>query len=227
MLPTARSARFSSGLGVLDFMKRTSVLKCDARSLEALGPAAIALGEGGGARGARALRRVAASRESTMSRKPARSRNRLAEVVLDEATIPRGAADVDHERAVAIFDLIEENTFAVPGRDDGPYALRVSQEESKLTFEVRAGNGELAASIVVSMTPFRPLLKDYFLVCETYYSAIRASSPRQIEAIDRERTKLHNEGADLMAQRLTGTIDIDQGTARRLFALVSALRWRV
>jgi uncharacterized protein (UPF0262 family) len=127
-----------------------------------------------------------------MSRKPTKSRNRLAEVVLDEATIPRAAPDVDHERTVAIFDLIEENSFGVPGRDDGPYVL-----------------------------------KDYFLVCETYYSAIRTSSPRQIEAIDRERTKLHNEGAELMAQRLTGTIDIDQGTARRLFALVSALRWRV
>jgi uncharacterized protein (UPF0262 family) len=162
-----------------------------------------------------------------MSRKPAMSRNRLAEVVLDEKTIPRGAADVDHERAVAIFDLIEENAFAVPGRDDGPYALGISQEESKLTFDVSTAAGELAASIVVSMTPFRPLLKDYFLVCETYYSAIRTASPRQIEAIDRERTKLHNEGAELMAQRLTGTIDIDQATARRLFALVSALRWRV
>ena len=181
----------------------------------------------GGARGARALRRVAASREQPMSAKPAKSRNRLAEVILDEATIPRGAADVDHERAVAIFDLIEENSFGVPGRDDGPYVLKISQEESKLTFEVRTANGETAATIVVSMTPFRPLLKDYFLVCETYYSAIRTSSPRQIEAIDRERTKLHNEGAELMAQRLTGTIDIDQATARRLFALVSALRWRV
>lgn len=162
-----------------------------------------------------------------MSPKPAKSRNRLAEVVLDEATIPRGSADVDHERTVAIFDLIEENSFGVPGRDDGPYVLKISQEESKLTFEVRTVKGETAATIVVSMTPFRPLLKDYFLVCETYYSAIRTSSPRQIEAIDRERTKLHNEGAELMAQRLTGTIDIDQGTARRLFALVSALRWRV
>jgi uncharacterized protein (UPF0262 family) len=162
-----------------------------------------------------------------MSRKPARSRNRLAEVVLDEKTIPRGAADVDHERAVAIFDLVEENSFGVPGRDDGPYALRISQEESKLTFEVSAAAGEHAASIVVSMTPFRPLLKDYFLVCETYYSAIRTASPRQIEAIDRERTKLHNEGAELMAQRLAGKIEIDQATARRLFALVSALRWRV
>jgi uncharacterized protein (UPF0262 family) len=161
-----------------------------------------------------------------MSRKPARSRNRLAEVILDEKTIPRGSADVDHERAVAIFDLIEENSFGVPGRDDGPYKLKISQEESKLTFEVSAA-GEHAASIVVSMTPFRPLLKDYFLVCETYYSAIRTASPRQIEAIDRERTKLHNEGAELMAQRLAGKVEIDQGTARRLFALVSALRWRV
>ena len=162
-----------------------------------------------------------------MSAEPAKSRNRLAGVILDEATIPRGAADVDHERTVAIYDLIEENYFGVPGRDDGPYVLKISQEESKLTFEVRTTTGEGAATIVVSMTPFRPLLKDYFLVCETYYSAIRASSPRQIEAIDRERTNLHNEGAELMGQRLTGTIDIDHPTARRLFALVSALRWRV
>src|SRR5271157_3110692 len=161
-----------------------------------------------------------------MSRKPARSRNRLAGVVLDEATIPRGAADVDHERAVAIFDLIEENAFAVPGRDDGPYALMISQEESKLTFEVRTAGGELAASIVVSMTPFRPLLKDYFLVCESYYSAIRNASPRQIEAIDRERTALHNEGADLMAARMADKAEFDLQTARRLFTLISALHWK-
>jgi uncharacterized protein (UPF0262 family) len=162
-----------------------------------------------------------------MNSEPSKSRNRLAEVILDEATIPRGATDVDHERAVAMFDLVEENAFGVPGRDDGPYVLKISQEESKLTFDVRAANGENAATIVVSMTPFRPLLKDYFLVCETYYSAIRTASPRQIEAIDSERTKLHNEGAELMAQRLAGTVDIDQATARRLFALISALRWRV
>jgi uncharacterized protein (UPF0262 family) len=159
-----------------------------------------------------------------MSKKAAKSRNRLSQVVLDEATIPRGEIDVDHERAVAIFDLVEENSFGVPEHDDGPYVLTISQEESKLSFEVRTANGEPAVSIVVSMTPFRPLLKDYFLICETYYSAIRTASPRQIEAIDRERTALHNEGAELMAQRLVGKIDIDQGTARRLFTLVSALR---
>jgi len=157
---------------------------------------------------------------------PAESRDRLSDVFLDEATIPRGATDLDHERAVAIFDLIEENSFGVPGRDDGPYTLTISQEESKLTLDVRSGDGEQAASIIVSMTPFRPLLKDYFLVCETYYAAIRTASPRQIEAIDRERTKLHNEGAELMAQRLSEKVSIDQGTARRIFTLVSTLRWK-
>jgi uncharacterized protein (UPF0262 family) len=158
--------------------------------------------------------------------KPGESRDRLSEVILDEETISRGVIDVDHERAVAIFDLIEENSFGVPGRDDGPYTLTVSQEESKLTFDVRTGDGEQAVSIVVSMTPFRPLLKDYFMVCETYYSAIRTASPRQIEAIDRERTTLHNEGAELMGARLAEKVTIDQGTARRLFTLVSTLRWK-
>ena len=159
-----------------------------------------------------------------MSPNAVKSRDRLSEVILDEATIPRAAADLDHERAVAIFDLVEENSLGVPGRDDGPYRLTISREESKLTFDIRAANGEPAVSIVVSMTPFRPLLRDYSLVCETYYSAIRTASPRQIEAIDRERTTLHNEGAELMAQRLADKISIDQTTARRLFTLVSALR---
>ena len=161
-----------------------------------------------------------------MSEKEVESRDRLSDVFLDEATIPRGAVDLDHERAVAIFDLIEENAFGVPGRDDGPYTLSISQEESKLTFDIRTSDGEQAVSIVVSMTPFRPLIRDYFMVCETYYSAIRTASPRQIEAIDRERTKLHNEGADLMHQRLAEKLVIDQNTARRLFTLVSTLRWK-
>jgi uncharacterized protein (UPF0262 family) len=160
-----------------------------------------------------------------VSPKTSGGRDYLAEVFLDEATIARGAIDLDHERAVAIFDLIEDNALAVPGRDDGPYTLTISQEESKLTFDVRTSDGEQAVSVVVSMTPFRPLLKDYFLVCETYYSAIRTASSRQIEAIDHERTTLHNEGANLMAQRLVDRLAIDQNTARRLFTLVSTLRW--
>ena len=154
-------------------------------------------------------------------------RDRLCEVTLDEATIGRGPADVDHEREIAIFDLIEENFFGVPGRDDGPYRLAISGGESKLTFDVKTEGGDLAATIVVSMTPFRPLLKDYALICGTYYSAIRTASPRQIEAIDRERTALHDEGAGLMTQRLAEKIAIDPPTARRLFTLLSALRWKM
>jgi uncharacterized protein (UPF0262 family) len=151
---------------------------------------------------------------------------RLYEVLLDAATLPRLATDQDHERAVAIFDLVEENSFAVRGRDDGPYSLFVAQLEAKLNFLVRTQGGEAATEFSVSMTPFRPLLKDYFLVCETYYNAIRTSSPREIEAIDRERTSLHNEGADLLAVRLADKVEIDRGTARRLFTLISALHWK-
>lgn len=151
---------------------------------------------------------------------------RLYEVVLDEATLPRVSADADHERAVAIFDLVEENYFGAIGREDGPFSLTIAQQEAKLSFVVRTEAGETVADFIVSMTPFRPLLKDYFLVCETYYDAIRTASPRQIEAIDRERTALHNEGADLMAARLVDKVEVDRQTARRLFTLISALHWK-
>jgi len=161
-----------------------------------------------------------------MSRAPARSRNRLQEVLLDEATIPRGVADRDHERAVSIFDLVEDNSFAVRGRDGGPYSLTIAQSESRLTFDVRSKTGERIAEFAVSMTPFRPLLKDYFLVCDTYFSAIRTASPRQIEAIDRERSTLHNEGAELFAARVGEGIELDKDTARRLFTVISALHWK-
>ena len=154
------------------------------------------------------------------------AKRRLYEVLLDEATLPRLGTDQDHERAVAIFDLVEENSFALRERDDGPYSLTVAQLDSKLNFIVRNEAGEAAAEFAVSMTPFRPLLKDYFMVCETYYSAIRTASPREIEAIDRERTGLHNEGAELLATRLADKADIDRGTARRLFTLISALHWK-
>ena len=161
-----------------------------------------------------------------MSDEAERGRDRLAAVTFDETTIPLGQIDRDHERAAAVFDLIEDNRFGVRGRDDGPYSLRIAQVESRLTFEVRTSAGVPVVEFAVSMTPFQSLLKDYFRVCETYFSAIRGAGARQIADIDRARTDLHNEGAKLLATRVPEQVEIDAGTARRLFTLVSALNWR-
>ena len=140
VLPTARSARYASGLGVLDFMKRTSLLKCDAKALAALGPAAIALGRAEALDAhARSVAIRLAPEFGLVSRKKDESRDRLSDVFLDEDTIPRGKIEDDHERAVAIFDLVEENSFAIPGRDDGPYTMTISQEE----FEVHLRRPDL------------------------------------------------------------------------------------
>jgi uncharacterized protein (UPF0262 family) len=154
------------------------------------------------------------------------SRARLYEVVLDAASIGRGASDQEHERAVAIYDLTSENSFAPPGREDGPFRLRVALQETKLTFDVHSQSGDPVVTFGISLTPFRPLLKDYFMVCESYYAAIRTSSPTQIEAIDRERAALHNEGASLVATRFAERVAIDSSTARRLFTLISSLFWK-
>ena len=154
------------------------------------------------------------------------TRNRLAEVKFDGTSIPRGIADREHECAAAVFDLIEDNRFGVRGRDDGPYSLRIAQVESRLTFVVSDSAGAPVTEFSVSMTPFRPLLKAYFNICENYYTAIRSAGPRQIQEMDRSRTALHNEGAELLAVRLAEKVEIDAATARRLFTLVSALNWR-
>jgi uncharacterized protein (UPF0262 family) len=160
-----------------------------------------------------------------MSGEPERDRNRLAEVKFDEKSIPLGHTERDHERAAAVFDLIEENRFGVRGRDDGPYSLRLAQTESRLAFDVRTSAGAPVVEFSVSMTPFRPLLKNYFSLCESYFTAIRGGGPRQIEELDRARGALHNEGAALLVQRMADKVEIDVATARRLFTLVSALHW--
>jgi uncharacterized protein (UPF0262 family) len=156
----------------------------------------------------------------------AAARRRLSAVLLDDSSIDRGSPDQEHERAIAIYDLVEENSFAVPGRDDGPYALRVGLQDSRLALEVRTASGEAALSFGLSLTPLRSVLKDYFLICESYYAAIRTASPAQIEAIDRSRGALHDEGAELVAQRLADKVDVDAATARRLFTLICALHWK-
>ncbi|MEO9335973.1 UPF0262 family protein [Mesorhizobium sp. SB112] len=151
---------------------------------------------------------------------------RLIDVELDES-IGRSTPDVEHERAVAIFDLIEENSFRpIADEASGPYRLKLSLVDSKLVLAVFRENGEPVVTHILSLTPFRRIVKDYFLICESYYDAIRSSTPSQIEAVDMGRRGLHNEGSQTLLDRLSGKIDVDFGTARRLFTLVCVLHWR-
>ena len=150
---------------------------------------------------------------------------RLCDVVLDD-TIGRATPDVEHERAVAIFDLIEENTFEPIGHAGGPYRLNISLLDSKLVFAISTEAGDAVATHILSLTPFRRIVKDYFLICESYYQAIRSSTPSQIEAIDMGRRGIHNEGSQTLMDRLSGKIKFDFDTARRLFTLVCVLYWR-
>ncbi len=151
---------------------------------------------------------------------------RLVAVMLDENSIGRGNPDQEHERAIAIYDLVESNNFGVPGHDGGPYELMIALHDAKLAFDIRQEGGVTVITHILSLTPFRRILKDYFMVCESYYAAIRTATPAQIEAIDMGRRGLHNDGAKLLAERLHGKIDCDFDTARRLFTLVTALHWK-
>ena len=150
---------------------------------------------------------------------------RLSDVVLDD-TIGRSTPDVEHERAVAIFDLIEENSFAPIGHEGGPYLLNLSLVDQKLVFDIRMEDGGVVATHILSLTPFRRIVKDYFMICESYYEAIRSATPSRIEAIDMGRRGIHNEGSQTLMDRLNGKISVDFDTARRLFTLVCVLYWR-
>lgn len=155
-----------------------------------------------------------------------RESKRLISVALDEKSIGRGSADQEHERAIAIYDLLEDNSFSLVGHEGGPYALLISLADAKLVFEVSNAEGVCLVTHILSLTPFRRLLKDYFMVCESYYAAIRHATPSRIEAIDMGRRGLHNEGAQLLVERLKGKIETDQDTARRIFTLITALHWK-
>ncbi|MBV1701746.1 MAG: UPF0262 family protein [Hyphomicrobiales bacterium] len=151
---------------------------------------------------------------------------RLARVTLNETSIGRGTPDQEHEREIAIYDLTESNDFAVPGDESGPYTLDISLQEARLSLAIAREDGTPVVTHLLSLSPFRSIFKDYFLVCESYYAAIRTASPAQIEAIDTGRRNLHNEGAVLLKARLENKIDCDFDTARRLFTLITALHWR-
>jgi len=151
---------------------------------------------------------------------------RIVDFTLDEETVVRRNADVEHERKVAIFDLLEENYFKPAGDVSGPYALKLSIVEGRLAFDVRDADDQALKTVILALSPFRRIIKEYFDVCDSYFTAIKSSSPSQIEAIDMGRRGLHNDGSDLLRERLDGKIELDNATARRLFTLICVLHIR-
>jgi len=148
---------------------------------------------------------------------------RIINITLDEQSVVRRTREIEQEREIAIYDLLEANHFAPAGSRGGPYNLVLGIEENRLVFDVRLENDEAHGRIMLSMTPFRRVIKDYFLVCESYFKAIRTAPPSQIEALDMGRRGLHNEASVLLRERLKGKIDVDNDTARRLFTLICVL----
>ena len=157
---------------------------------------------------------------------PARSKQRLVAVTLDEETIGRANEDVEHEREVAIYDLLEQNSFAPVGHDGGPYALHLSINDNRLVFDIRLEDGTPVVAHLLSLTPLRRIVKDYFMICDSYYQAIRTATPDKIEAIDMGRRALHNEGSHILMERLKDKVTVDFDTARRLFTLICVLHWK-
>lgn len=153
--------------------------------------------------------------------------SRLIEIDLDELSIGSHTLEVDHERKVAIFDLLEENHFELINGPPGPYRLRIEIAEQRLAFAVTAGEAtEPCATFLLSLNPFRRVVKDYFLVCENYFDAIKTAPPSRIEALDMGRRALHDEGSKLVLERLQGKVNMDVPTSRRLFTLLCALHWK-
>lgn len=152
---------------------------------------------------------------------------RLLAVTLDEASLGRDNPEVEHEREVAIFDLIEKNSFALEGEGrQGPYTLHLSLADNRLVFAVSSEIGVPLQQIMLSLSPFRRIVKDYFLICDSYYAAIKTQPASKIEAIDMGRRGLHDEGSQLLLERLKGKAIVDIATARRLFTLLCALHWK-
>jgi uncharacterized protein (UPF0262 family) len=162
-----------------------------------------------------------------MARAPRKQQDaRLAAVTLDESSIGRSNRDVEHERAVAIYDLIADNTFKPLGHDGGPYALQLGISGNRLVFDIRATDGTPVIAHMLSLAPFRRIVKDYFTVCDSYYAAIRGATPDRIEALDMARRALHDEGSQILMERLKRKVELDFDTARRLFTLVTVLHWK-
>ena len=158
------------------------------------------------------------------------SKQRIISVELDEGSIVWRNPDVEQERRVAIYDLIEANSFALPPRTErelphGPYRLHLAIREGRLVFGITAKDETPVGEFHLSLGPFRQVVKDYFQICESYFDAVKRLPPSQIEAIDMARRGIHNEGAAILRERLSGKAEIDTDTARRLFTLICVLHW--
>ena len=153
-------------------------------------------------------------------------KQRIVNIFLDEKSLVRRAAHVEHERKVAVYDLLEDNHFAPVGDDRGPYTLHLLIEDNRLVFDIRTEGGDKLDRFTLPLNSFRKIVKDYFIVCESYFEAIKTAPPSRIEALDMGRRGLHNEGSDILRDRLEGKVDIDKRTARRLFTLICVLHIR-
>lgn len=160
------------------------------------------------------------------SSEPQNPASRLIEVTLDELSIGRHTPDVEQERKVAIVDLLEANFFELEDGPAGPYRLTLAIAERRLVFTIKDENGAEVTNFILSLAPFHRIVKDYFLICESYYEAIKTAPASRIEAIDMGRRGLHDEGSKLLMERLSGKIKMDFNTARRLFTLLCALHWK-
>jgi uncharacterized protein (UPF0262 family) len=151
---------------------------------------------------------------------------RIAAITLDEHTVVRRNADIEHERATAIADLLEDNSFAPASGSRGPFNIHLAIEENRLNLDIRSASGGSHEVVVLPLTPFRRIVKDYFIICESYYEAVRSGRLGQVEAIDMGRRGLHDEGSSLLRERLADKVAIDHDTARRLFTLICVLHLR-
>jgi uncharacterized protein (UPF0262 family) len=156
--------------------------------------------------------------------------NRLCHIAIDDRGLAPPTPEIEQERRVAIFDLLEDNTFAIPSREGrpyfpGPYKLDLAIRDGRLVFDLTSEAGDAVAAFLLSLGPFRQVVKDYFQICESYFDAVRRLPPSQIEAIDMARRGIHNEGARVLQERLEGKATVDPDTARRLFTLICVLHW--
>ena len=155
---------------------------------------------------------------------------RISHIELDDRNLPPPTPEIEQERKVAIYDLLEENSFTLPQRDErqipeGPYHVQLSIRDKRLVFDIATEAEERAVEFQLSLSPFRQVVKDYFQICESYFNAVKNLPPSQIETIDMARRGIHNEGSRVLQERLKGKADIDSDTARRLFTLICVLHF--